>query len=121
LRLLECCHLRVKDIDFPRNQIVIRAGKGNKDRYTLPGAVAEPLRKHLQAVKSQHDKDPKRGLGRVALPDALERKYTDAAKEWGWQWVFPATSHYVDRVTERETPASSSRNGCTESFQESEA
>jgi integrase len=99
LRLLECCHLRVKDIDFPRNQIVIRAGKGNKDRYTLPGAVAEPLRKHLQAVKSQHDKDPKRGLSRVALPDALERKYTDAAKEWGWQWVFPATSHYVDRVT----------------------
>ena len=100
LRLLECCHLRVKDIDFSRNQIVIRAGKGNKDRYTmLPAAVAEPLRIHLQAVKSQHDEDLRRGLGRVALPDALERKYTNAAKEWGWQWVFPATSHYVDRVT----------------------
>jgi integron integrase len=100
LRLLECCHLRVKDIDFPRNQIVIRAGKGNKDRYTmLPGAVAEPLRIHLQAMKSQHDEDLRRGLGRVALPDALERKYANAAKEWGWQWVFPATSHYVDRVT----------------------
>ena len=101
LRLLECCHLRVKDIDFPRNQIVIRAVKGNKDRYTmLPGAVAEPLRKHLQAVKrQQHEEDLKRGLGRVALPGALERKYPNAGKEFGWQWVFPATSHYVDRVT----------------------
>ena len=100
LRLLECCHLRVKDIDFARNQIVVRAGKGNKDRYTmLPTTVTEPLRQHLQAVKRQHEEDLKRGLGRVALPDALERKYPNAGKEWGWQWVFPATSHYVDRLT----------------------
>jgi len=100
LRVLECCHLRVKDIDFSRNQIVVRAGKGNKDRYTmLPAAVMEPLRKHLQAVKRQHEEDLKRGLGRVALPDALERKYPNAGKEWGWQWVFPATSHYTDRLT----------------------
>jgi integron integrase len=100
LRLLECCHLRVKDIDFARNQIVVRAGKGNKDRYTmLPALMMEPLRKHLQAVKQQHEEDLKKGLGRVALPDAQERKYPNAGKEWGWQWVFPATSHYVDRVT----------------------
>jgi integron integrase len=100
LRLLECCHLRVKDIDFSRNQIVVRAGKGNKDRYTiLPAVVVEPLRKHVQAVKRQHEEDLKRGLGRVVLPDALERKYPSAGKEWGWQWVFPATSHYTDRLT----------------------
>jgi integron integrase len=100
LRLLECCHLRIKDIDFSRNQIVVRAGKGNKDRYTmLPAAVVEPLRRHLEAVKRQHEEDLTRGLGRVALPDALERKYPNAGKEWGWQWVFPATSHYVDKLT----------------------
>jgi integron integrase len=100
LRLLECCHLRLKDIDFASTQIVVRAGKGNKDRYTmLPAAILEPLRKHLQAVKYQHSKDLSRGFGRVVLPDALERKYPNAGKEWGWQWVFPATSHYVDRST----------------------
>jgi integron integrase len=100
LRLLECCHLRVKDIDFSRSQIVVRAGKGNKDRYTmLPAAVVEPLREHLQALKRRHEEDLKRGLGRVALPNALERKYPTAGKEWGWQWLFPATSHYTDRLT----------------------
>ncbi len=100
LRLLECCRLRVKDIDYSRNQITVRAGKGDKDRYTmLPGVVKEPLLRHLQAVKLQHEKDLKRGLGRVALPNALERKYPNAGKEWPWQWVFPATSHYVDRTT----------------------
>ncbi len=100
LRVMECCRLRVKDIDFSQNQIVIRTGKGNKDRYTvLPVAVKEPLRRHLQAVKRQHEEDLNRGLGRVVLPDALERKYPNAGKEWGWQWVFPASSHYTDRVT----------------------
>jgi integron integrase len=100
LRLMECCRLRVKDIDFSRNQIVVRAGKGDKDRYTmLPATVKEPLIKHLRAVKRQHDEDLKKGLGRVALPNALERKYPNAGKEWGWQWVFPASSHYTDRAT----------------------
>jgi integron integrase len=100
LRLMECCRLRVKDIDFSRNQIVVRAGKGNKDRYTmLPAGAKEPLLRHLQAVKRQHEEDLKQGQGRVSLPDALERKYPNAGKEWGWQWVFPATSHYDDRVT----------------------
>jgi len=100
LRLMECCRLRIKDIDFSRNEIVVRSGKGNKDRYTmLPSAVRDSLIQHLQAVKSQHDEDLKNGLGRVSLPNALDRKYPNAGKEWGWQWVFPATSHYRDAVT----------------------
>ena len=100
LRLMECCRLRVKDIDVSKSQIIVRAGKGNKDRYTmLPAAAKEPLLRHLQAVKRQHENDLKLGLGRVSLPHALERKYPNAGKEWGWQWVFPATSHYIDRVT----------------------
>jgi len=100
LRLMECCRLRVKDIDFSKNQIVVRAGKGNKDRYTmLPTAAKDPLLRHFQAVKRQHEEDLRQGLGRVSLPNALDRKYPNAGKEWGWQWVFPATSHYTDQVT----------------------
>jgi integron integrase len=100
LRLMECLQLRVKDIDFVGNQIVVRAGKGNKDRHTmLPAAVKEPLAKHLEIIKQQHQRDLDRGLGRVALPNALERKYPNADKEWGWQWVFPGSSHYTDRLT----------------------
>ena len=76
---MECCRLRVKDIDFSRNQIVVRAGTGGKDRYTmLPAAVKEPLLRHLQGVKRQHVDDLKRGLGRVSLPNALDRKYPNA-------------------------------------------
>ena len=100
LRLMECCRLRIKDIDFSRNEIVVRSGKGNKDRYTmLPSAVRDSLIQHLRGVKAQHDEDLKNGLGRVSLPNALDRKYPNAGKEWGWQWVFPATSHYTDRLT----------------------
>ena len=100
LRLMECLQLRVKDIDFTSNQIVVRAGKGDKDRHTmLPAAVKEPLARHLEIIKEQHRRDLERGLGRVTLPNALERKYPNAGKEWGWQWVFPATSHYTDRET----------------------
>lgn len=65
----------------------------------LPAAVKEPLLRHLQAVKRQHEEDLRKGLGRVALPNALERKYPNAGREWGWQWAFPATSHYTDTVT----------------------
>ena len=90
LRLMECCRLRIKDIDFSRNEIVVRSGKGNKDRYTmLPSAVRDSLIQHLRGVKAQHDEDLKNGLGRVSLPNALDRKYPNAGKEWGWQWVFP--------------------------------
>jgi integron integrase len=100
LRLMECCRLRVKDIDLSRNEIVVRSGKGNKDRYTmLPAVVKEPLTQHLRAVKSQHEEDLRKGVGRVSLPNALGRKYPNAGKEWGWQWVFPATTHYTDAVT----------------------
>ena len=100
LRLMECCRLRVKDIDFSQNQIVVRAGKGNKDRHTmLPAAVKDVLYQHLRYVKRLHEEDLQKGLGRVVLPNALDRKYPNADKEWGWQWVFPATSHYTDRIT----------------------
>jgi integron integrase len=100
LRLMECLQLRVKDIDFTSNQILVRSGKGNKDRHTmLPSAVKEALTKHLEIIKQQHQRDLDRGLGRVSLPNALERKYPNAGKEWGWQWVFPAASHFTDRVT----------------------
>ncbi|MBI5241112.1 MAG: integron integrase [Elusimicrobia bacterium] len=95
LRLMECCELRIKDLDFGQNQIVVRSGKGGKDRYTMfPTSAQEPMRKHLEWVKRQHDEDLANGLGSVELPFALARKYPNAPKEWGWQWVFPASSHY---------------------------
>jgi integron integrase len=79
LRLMDCCRLRVKDIDFSQNQIVIRAGKGDKDRYTMfPMAVKEPLTKHLDDGKRQHQHDIEKNLGRVVLPNALDRKYRNA-------------------------------------------
>jgi integron integrase len=100
LRLMECCRLRVKDIDFSRDEIVIRAGKGDKDRHTmLPSAIKEPLFKHIEANRRQHQQDLKKGLGRVALPNALEGKYPNAGRDWAWQWVFPAPQHYTDRMT----------------------
>jgi len=100
LRLMECMTMRVKDIDFARKEIVVRDGKGQKDRVTmLPEAVAEPLKKHLQKARALHDKDLAQGAGRVALPEAIARKYLNADREWGWQWVFPATSRYVDRAS----------------------
>jgi integron integrase len=101
LRLMECCRLRVKDIDFSRNEIVIRAGKGDKDRRTmLPTAIKESLLKHLATSHRQHQEDLNKGLRRVALPNALERKYPNAGRERAWQWVFPASQHYTDRITE---------------------
>ena len=103
LRLMECCRLRVKDIDFLQNQIVVRGGKGDKDRYTmLPAAVKESLLKHLDDGKRKHQTDLTKNLGRVVLPNALDRKYPNASREWAWQWVFPATRYYVDRVTGKQ-------------------
>ena len=100
LRLLECARLRVKDIDFCRNQIVVRAGKGNKDRLTmLPAAIKADLLRHLEAVRSQHLRDLQVGAGWVELPNALARKYPNAGREWPWQWAFPATRIYVERQT----------------------
>ncbi len=100
LRLLECARLRVKDVDFLRNQILVRGGKGDKDRVTmLPASVKEPLLRHLQAVRRQHEADLERGAGWVELPGAIRRKYPNAGRTWAWQWVFPATRHYRDRET----------------------
>jgi integrase len=91
LRLEECLELRVKGIDFDRRQIVLRRGKGQKDRPTvLPDAVRERLALHLERVKTLHDEDLARGVGRVVMPFALDRKYPNASKEWRWQFVFPA-------------------------------
>ncbi len=100
LRVLECARLRVKDIDFASNQLVVRAGKGDRDRVTmLPAAVKADLARHLELVRRRYDQDLKRGAGWVELPGALMRKYPNAGRDWGWQWVFPATRIYVDRST----------------------
>ena len=96
LRLLECARLRVKDIDFEAHQLTVRDGKGRKDRITLvPEKLVRPLRRHLRRVRLQHDADLERGAGSVFLPDALSLKYPNAASEWPWQWVFPATRLYT--------------------------
>ena len=91
LRLGECLELRVKDIDFDRREILIRQGKGQKDRVTmLPLAAKAPLLTHLDLVRQQHHDDLAHGFGRVVLPFAIERKYVNAAIDWRWQFVFPA-------------------------------
>jgi integron integrase len=97
LRLMECVRLRVKDVDFAHNQIVVRDGKGQKDRVTmLPQRFQQPLREHLTRVKEQHDKDLAQGFGAAYLWPALERKYPNAAQEWIWQYVFPSGRLSVD-------------------------
>jgi integron integrase len=91
LRLMECLRLRVKDIDFGNNQILVRDAKGMKDRVTvLPETLKKSLREYLERVKIVHQNDVAKGYGRVYLPYALERKYPNASLEWGWQYVFPA-------------------------------
>jgi len=100
MRLLEGLRLRVKDVDFARHEITVRNGKGEKDRVTmLPTSCADELRAHLERVRRLHEADLARGLGRAALPYALARKYRNADCEWGWQYVFPASTYYRDRVT----------------------
>jgi len=100
LRLSECLHLRVQDLDFARGEIVVRGGKGDKDRVTvLPRALRPALRAQLAAVKRLHDGDLAAGWGRVALPDALARKYPGAPADWRWQWVFPQRRRWRDPKT----------------------
>jgi integron integrase len=97
MRLLEGLRLRVKDVELTRREILIREGKGNKDRVTvLPENLALPLQKHLVRVKALHDADIAAGFGEVYLPDALAVKYPHAARQWGWQWVFPSPVRSVD-------------------------
>lgn len=97
LRLLECCRLRVKDVDFLRGEITVHDGKGRKDRHTvLPARLAPLLKRHLERVERQHAHDLEGEAGHVALPDALARKYPNASREWPWQWVFPARRVHTD-------------------------
>jgi integron integrase len=97
LRLLECCRLRVKDLDLAKREIIVRDGKGAKDRATpLPQRLVAPIADHLVRMRAQHERDRATGLGSVELPLALARKYPRAAFEWGWQWMFPATRFYTD-------------------------
>ncbi|MEW5769297.1 MAG: integron integrase [Pseudomonadota bacterium] len=97
MRLLECLRLRVKDVDFSRLEILVREGKGNKDRVTmLPSTLSERLRTHLAAVKTQHAADLEGGKGEVWLPNALAVKYPNACRQWAWQYVFPAPGFSID-------------------------
>ncbi len=96
LRLLECCRLRLKDVDFDRGEITVRDGKGQKDRVTmLPARLAPALSDQIERVRRQHKEDILSGTGSVELPRALDRKYPRAAWEPGWQWVFPASRLYL--------------------------
>ncbi|HRG96595.1 MAG TPA: integron integrase [Polyangiaceae bacterium] len=100
LRLLECARLRVKDVDLERRELLVREGKGRKDRRTLlPERCVLPLRDHLLRVRAQHQADLADGAGWVELPDALGRKLPSAGREWPWQWVFPATRIYREPST----------------------
>jgi integron integrase len=93
MRIMECLRLRVKDVDFARGEILVRDGKGFKDRVTmLPVALAAPLQDHLASVRALHERDLCVGGGETGLPYALDRKYPGAAKDWGWQYVFPASA-----------------------------
>jgi integron integrase len=97
LRLMECMRLRVKDVDFAYKQIVVRDAKGSKDRTTmLPASVMEPLRRHMSKIKALHKAELEEGFGEVYLPFALEKKYRNASREWGWQYVFPSSMRSRD-------------------------
>ena len=97
VRGIECVRLRVKDIDFEMNQIVVRDGKGQKDRITiLPEDIKVPLKEHMKYVKKLHDSDLLQGYGSVYLPNDLARKYKNADKQWAWQYVFPSKTLSVD-------------------------
>src|SRR6266516_3386500 len=104
MRLLEALRLRAKDLDFAANEISVRAGKGDRDRVTmLPERLKGPLLRHLAAVRAQHESDLADGAGWVELPGALGDKYPQAGREWGWEWVFPATKGYGDPRTGRRS------------------
>ncbi len=97
LRLMEALRLRVKDLDLSRNEILVRDGKGQKDRVTmLPATLRPDLAAHLKAVRAQHEREVALGGGDVALPDAIRIKYPGAAKSWPWQYVFPAFRESTD-------------------------
>jgi integrase len=97
MRIMECMRLRVKDVDFARGEIVVRQGKGARDRMTvLPHSLAVPLKEHLGRVKTLHEADLEAGYGEDYLPDALARKYPSAPRQWAWQYMFPSRTRSVD-------------------------
>jgi integron integrase len=97
LRVMECLRLRVKDVDLAYRQVLVRDGKGEKDRVTmLPEKLLDPLRRHLERVRMLHTRDLREGYGEVHLPYALARKYPQAGKEWCWQYVFPSAHRSAD-------------------------
>lgn len=99
MRLMECLRLRVKDVDFARNEITVRDGKGGKDRRTmLPRSLAEPLQREIERARSLHQQDLAAGHGAARLPHALARKYPRAAREFGWQFVFPSMRRSIDPI-----------------------
>ena len=103
LRLMECLRLRIQDIDIARNEILVRDGKGAKDRVTmLPESLKTTLQEHLRRVKAIHDDDLRDGWGRVEMPHALDRKYPAAPAEWRWQWVFPQEHRWRNPQTREE-------------------
>ena len=94
---MEALRLRIKDVEFSRGEILVREGKGFKDRVTmLPAVLAAPLKAHLEQVRALHEQDVVEGYGEVYLPYALDRKYPNAGREWGWQYVFPSKNRSVD-------------------------
>jgi integron integrase len=100
LRLMECLRLRVQDVDFSRNEITVRDGKGAKDRLTmLPESLKKLLQDHLSKIKLIHEKDLTEGWGRVQMPNALDRKYPNAPADWRWQWVFPQENRWKNIKT----------------------
>jgi len=103
LRLMECLRLRVQDIDFASSEILVRDGKGAKDRITmLPESLKTPLQDHLKKVKALHERDLAEGWGRVQMPTALDRKYPNAPAEWRWQWVFPQENRWINAATKEQ-------------------
>ena len=109
LRLMECVRLRVKDVDFARREITVRDAKGGHERVTmLPESLIAPLQEHLKRVKLLHEQDMAAGFGQVYLPYALDRKYPNASREWGWQYVFPS-----DRLSTDPRTGLKRRHTCT--------
>jgi integron integrase len=103
LRLSECVTLRVQDLDFESRSIAVKCGKGAKDRVTmLPGTLVAPLQEHLAHVKALHDKDLSEGWGKVLLPNSIAKKYTNAATDWRWQWLFPQRRRWRNSTTGQE-------------------
>jgi integron integrase len=97
LRLKECLKLRIKDMDFERGRVIVRFGKGGKDRETIfPESIQSHVKEHIESIRVFYDRDLKKNVSGVELPGALERKYPNAGKEWAWQWVFPSKKLSVD-------------------------